>query len=111
MKHKYGEFSQEQMQVTKEKLRKKIFYLLVACENEMQKKELDKTVSVDEAFTDVLNEINGLNDLLGCPPEIVDVMSLLNSARIEYKNPDFSFAMYRKLVLDAGNQVQAIKEV
>ena len=111
MKHKYGEFSQEQMQAAKDKLRKKIFYLLVACENEIQKKELDKTVSVDEAFTDVLNELNGLNDLLGYPPEFVDIISLLNSAHIEYKSPDFSFSMYRKLVLDAGNSVQSIKEV
>lgn len=111
IKHKYGEFSQEQMAEAKTKLRKKIFYLLIACENELKKKELDKEVSVDEAFTDVFNEIDGLNDLLGYPPEFVDILSLLNSAHIEYKNPDFSFTMYRKLILDAGNSVQLIKEV
>lgn len=113
VKHKYGEFTQEQMIEAKHKLRKKIFYLLVACENEIAKKELekDKAVNVDEAFQDVLNEIDGLNDLLGHPPEFVELLSLLNKAHIEYKNPDFSFPTYRKLVLDAGATVKLIKEV
>ncbi len=112
VKHKYGEFSAEQMQEAKHKLRKKIFYLLVACENELAKKEIEeKPVNVDEAFQDVLNEINGLNDLLGYPAEFVDLLSLLNAAHIEYKSPDFNFSAYRKLVLDAGAAVQRIKEV
>ncbi len=110
VKHKYGEFSREQMIETKHKLRKKIFYLLVACENEIARKE-EKEISVDEAFQDVLNEINGLNDLLGYPAEFVELLSLLNEAHIEYKSPDFNFPTYRKLVLDAGASVKRIKEV
>lgn len=111
--HKYGKFTQEQMREIKHKLRKKIFYLLVACENELSQNEIemDKAVSVDEAFTDVQNEIKGLNDLLGNPPEMAELPILLNAAHIEYKNPDFEWSIYRKLVLDAGACVLSIKEV
>ena len=32
-----------------------------------------------------------IGDALGYPVEFVDLLSLLNAAHIEYKNPDFNF--------------------
>ena len=44
-------------------------------------------------------------------PELVTVLSLLQAAMTEYNNPEFDFQTYRKLILDAGAEVEKLKEV
>ena len=56
-------------------------------------------------------KIGGLNELLMCQPELVNVMSLLQAALREYNNPKFSYKRYRKLILDAGSEIMKLKEV
>ena len=109
MDYKYGEFTQNQISETKERLRRKIFFLLLYVDPE--KAEEYKNVDVDGAIESVLHLIGGLNDLLGCPQEIVTIQSLLDAALIEHRKADFNWKRYRKLILDAGNKVQMIKEV
>ena len=111
MRHKYGEFNQHQVSEIKNKLRKKIFYLLIIAENEFNEREEARQVNLYEAFDDVLTEINGFNDLLGYPPEIVECLSLLNAARMEYASENYNFSTYRKLILDAGAVIPHMKEV
>ena len=53
----------------------------------------------------------GLNKLLMDQPELVMVLSLLQAAMTEYNNPKFNFHIYRKLILDAGAEVDKLKEV
>ena len=55
--------------------------------------------------------IGGMNDLLMNPPELVTVLSLLQAALTEYNNPEFNFKTYRKLILDAGAEVDRLGEV
>ena len=52
-----------------------------------------------------------MNQLFMEPPELVTVMSLLQAALMEYENPEFEFQTYRKLILDAGAEVDKLKEV
>ena len=109
MRYRYGNFSSNQIEKTKEKMRKQIFFLLLIVDPTTS--EDYDGVDVNDAFQNVLSTFGGLNDLLGYPQEFVTVMSQLNAAFIEYNDPNFHWTKYRKLILDAGNSVLKIKEV
>lgn len=108
-KHKYGEFEENQIEITKKAIRKQIFFLLLCVDPESD--EDYSNIDVAAAFNGLLKKLGGLNSILFYPPELVRVISLLEAALIEYNNPDFQFSVYRKLVLDAGSEVKKIKEV
>lgn len=109
MQHKYGKFSQSQIGATKKDIRKQIIFLLSIVDPET--KEKYQHINVQAAFQSLLDELSGMNDLLFHPPEFVIVMSLLEAALNEYNSKDFDFIRYRKMILDAGAKVGAIKEV
>lgn len=108
MKHLYGNFSKKQVDKLIKSIRGSIFFLLVSVDPET--KDDYKDVDVDKNFDYIFNRLNGLNKLLIDRVELVDVMSMLHSARLEYQNPDFDFKVYRKLILDAGAEVIRLKE-
>ena len=101
-KSKYGSYSSEQISSVKHSLQKAIFFLLLYVDPKTKGEYPD--VNIDEAFQSLLYRINGLNSLLLEPPELVDTMSYLESARQMLKE-DFNFHKYRKLILDAGAQI------
>lgn len=113
MQHLYGEFTQNQIAQIKKSLRGSIFFLLL-CVDPVTSLEY-KDVNVNECFKGLLLKIGGLNTLLMSQPELVTVMSLLQAAMMEYNNPEFNpktnFKTYRKLILDAGAEVEKLKEV
>ena len=113
MKHLYGEFTQDQIAQTKKSLRKSIFFLLV-CVDPNTSQDC-KDVDVNECFKGLLLKLGGMNQLLMNQPELVTVMSLLQAALMEYNSPEFDpevdFHVYRKLILDAGAEVDNLKEV
>ena len=79
----YGKFTSEQIAQTKKTLRGSIFFLLL-CVDPRTSWEYEN-VDVDKSFEDILLKLDGLNDLLLNPPEIVITMSLLQEARKEFK--------------------------
>ena len=108
--YKYGDFSGLQIKEIKEKMRKQIFFLLRIVDPET--KSFYQGVDVDAAIENVLRTYGSLNDLLGYPEEFIHVMIMLNAAYSEYqKGPDCDCKVFRKLILDAGHAVLAIKEV
>lgn len=109
MKHLYGEFTPEQIVQTKQSLRGSIFFLLL-CVDRKTAWEYEN-IDVNKNFKGLLLKIGGMNDLLMNPPELVTVLSLLQAAMTEYNNPEFSFKTYRKLILDAGAEVDRLGEV
>lgn len=106
--HKYGKFESHQISETKELLQKRIFFLLLVAED-LDKRIKFPDVDLEAAHVGVMWRISGLNDLLGQPQEIVNVLSLLEEANNVIKS-DFDFQKYRKLILDAGAEVMKIKE-
>lgn len=109
MKYIYGDFTQSQIAETKKKMRKQIFFLLLIVD---PKTAEEYKVDVVDVFQNALWTFGGLNDLLGYPKELVTIMSWLDEAFLEYqKGDEFQFGKYRKLILDAGNEVLKIKEV
>lgn len=109
MEHKYGEFTNTQIYLTKKELRKQIFFLLM-CADPKTKIEYEY-VDLNEAFDGLLHKLGGLNSVLGEPQELVDVISLLEEARIICNESPFKFNLYRRLVLNAGSLVDEIREV
>lgn len=109
MKHLYGEFTQNQIAQTKKSLRGSIFFLLLCVDYKTSYEY--KEVDVNKCFKGLLLKLGGLNQLLMNQPELVTVMSLLQAAMDEYNNPEFNFKTYRKLILDAGAEVDKLKEV
>lgn len=107
--NKYGQFTDSQMQQTKESMRKQIYFLLLCVDPKT--KEDYKNINVNQAFENLLCKFAGLNELLFYPVALVNIMSLLEAALIEYNSKDFNYATYRKLVLDAGSEVLKIEEV
>lgn len=110
MKYLYGEFTKQQIAQTKKSLRGSIFFLLLCVDPNTSFEYKD--VDVNKTFEGLLLKLDGMNDLFMNPPEIVTIMSLLQSAKKEFnKNKeDFNFRIYRKLILDAGSEVEKIKE-
>lgn len=109
MKHKYGNFTESQMFLTKKLIRKQIFFLLL-CVDPKTKGNYTH-VDVNDAFKGLLYKLDGLNSVLGEPQELVDTISLLEEALIKYNESDFDFQIYRKLILNAGSLIDNIKEV
>lgn len=109
MKHLYGEFTQNQIIQTKKSLRGSIFFLLLCVDSKTANEY--KEIDVNKCFEGLLLKLGGMNQLLMYQPEIVTVMSLLQAAMIEYNSPEFNFKIYRKLILDAGAEINKLKEV
>lgn len=106
--HKYGEFADMQISEIKEVLRKRIFFLLLVAED-LETKEKFPEVNLEQANTTLLWRISGLNELLGEPPELVTVLSLLEEAKNSITE-NFDFGKYRKLILDAGAEIMKIAD-
>ena len=109
MEHLYGEFTQDQIAQIKKSLRGSIFFLLLCVDNKTSHEYKD--VDVNKSFQGLLLKLGGMNQLLMNQPELVTVMSLLQAAMSEYNSLEFNFKTYRKLILDAGSEVDKLKEV
>ena len=107
--YKYGEFSEKQLSDSAYDLRKNIYFLLLLVDRNT--KDQYEGVDVDKAFADLFRKLSGLNELLSYPKELVTVNALLEAAMTEYHNPEFQWGVYRKLILDAGNEVIKVKGV
>lgn len=110
--YKYGTYGDKQLTDSTSYIRKQIFYLLLYVDPKT--KEEYKDTDVCKAFNGLMYKLGGLNSLLLEPPALVSVMSMLEAALLEYQNVinnlQFDFNKYRKLILDAGNEVLKIKE-
>jgi hypothetical protein len=109
MEYLYGTFSDSQIADFKEKLHKKLFWLLLY----KDPKTADKYTNVDfkKYFVNLMKEIDGLNELLFYPPQIVEITCLLQTAYRETKQNPFNYHNYRKCILDAHSLVDKIQEV
>lgn len=109
IRYTYGDFTGLQIKEVKAKMRKQIFFLLCIVDPNTSK---NYSVDAGAAIENVLKTYGSLNDLLGYPEGMVEVMVMLNAAFQEYqKGSEMNWKVYRKLILDAGDAVSKIKEV
>lgn len=110
MEHKYGNFTNEQVKISVYGLRKQIFFLLLLADPKNENKTDYKNIDIDAAFTNIMYQLDGMNELLNHPYRLVKVMSLLEKARLLYAESNNNFLAYRKLILDAGNEITKLVE-
>ena len=105
-KSKYGYFTGNQLDQYREKLHKKMFWLLLY-KDPNTNKDLTE-MDFDKYFVTLMKEINGLNDLLLWPDGLIEMLSILEAAYNESKAKEFNFRIYRKFILDAHNLLDKI---
>lgn len=104
--YKMKNLSKEQLEEMKTNLRKSIYYLLVCVDP--QTKDQCTHVDVDRAFDNLFYRLDGLNELYEHPTGIVETCAFLKEANKEYHNNDFDFALYKKMIFDAGSACMKI---
>ena len=105
---KYSSITPKQVDELKNKVCRQIFFLLLLVDPKTKDKYTH--VDVEEAIENLLYELNGMNEILQHPLNIIVAMSYLESALSEYrKNEQLNFARYRKLVLDAGARIKEVE--
>ena len=105
--HKYGEFKQEQTEYYQNKLRKKIFWLVLYTDK--NKKDDFENIDVVKYHENLLSEISSYNELLFYPKDFVEIINTLEQALSILKSDNFDFIRYKKLVFDAGALMQRLK--
>ena len=106
MKTIYGHFDNKQFEDYKVKLHKDLFWLLLYKD---PKTKDEFNVDFDKYFINLMLRIDGLNEILSYPVEIITIMSLLQAAWDEaHQDEDFDYQSYRKLILDAHHEVDKI---
>lgn len=98
MKHKYGEFTDNQFMDYGKRLHSMIHWLLVYSDNNEHER-------LDSYFEKVQYKLDGLNSVLNNPPEMVDLVTLIEAARVIHSVKEFNKAQYRKMILDAHEVV------
>lgn len=105
----YGHFDDNQFENYKVKLHKDLFWLLLY--KDPKTKDDFKNVDFDKYFINLMLRIDGLNEILSYPVEIVTIMCLLQAAWDESRYENFNYQEYRKLILDAHHEVDKINTV
>lgn len=105
--YKYGEFKNTQVEHYQEKLRKKIFWLILYTDSKTKDEFID--IDVVKYHENLLFEISSYNELLYFPKDFVEIINSLESALHILKSDNFNFNKYRKLVLDAGAMLNRMK--
>ena len=105
--HKYGIFKESQIEYYQEKLRKKIFWLVLYTDKNT-KADFDE-IDVVKYHEDLLFEISRYNELLLYPEDFVEIINALESALYILKSDRFNFRKYKKLVFDAGALLKHMK--
>lgn len=93
IQNKYGDFSEEQFSAFKEKLHRWVHWCLVYAE--------EQSPTLDSYMVKVQRKFNGLNSILYYDSKIVEIMTLLEAARIEYQEKGCKTPSFRKFILDA----------
>lgn len=102
IKHKYGDYLDEQFVDYKKRLHSLIHWLLIYAE--------ENDSCLNNYFEMVQYKLNGLNELLNYPTQIVEIMNLVESAKIEYSKPKYNHKLYRKTILDIHDLIDKLPE-
>ena len=105
--HKYGTFDDKQFVNYKNRMRKKIFWLIIYTDPKTNKDY--KNVDVAMYHKKLMEQLSGLNSLLFYPSRMIDILCALEYAFEILNKEEFDFKHYRKLVLDAGAMVDRLE--
>lgn len=102
MKYKYGEYPDSQFESYKKRLHSKIHWLLIYAEEDNS--------HLNDYFEKLQNILDGLNELLNYPTQLIEIMNLIESAKIEFNKENYSHKVYRKIILDVHDLIDKLPE-
>lgn len=102
MKTKYGNFPNTQIHKHKDTLHSDVFRLLW-----MKEENYDK---LDQYFSSILWKLNGYNEVFNNQTEMIDIISILEEARIEAEKENYDHKKYRKAILDCMSLIDRLQE-
>lgn len=101
-KTKYGHFSPTQISQYKKKLHNQIHWFLIYYE--------EGYANLDQYFNEIQYFLNGLDEVLNYPVEMIQLMTKLECARLEFRKPHCNFKLYRKSILDAHSLIDSLPD-
>ena len=102
MKTKYGQFPKTQVHKHKDILHNDVFRLLWMKE--------ENYAELDTYFSSILFKLNGYNEVFNNQPVMIDIISILEEARIESQKENYSHRVYRKAILDTMSLIDLLDE-
>ena len=99
-KIKYGSITNKQMDEIKHILHKEVFKLLCLKEEKYQE--------LDVYFESVLWKISGYNSLFETNTYLLELLSVIEQARVESLKENYNHRMYRKAILDGMSLISKI---
>lgn len=96
---KYGSLSVDDLKEYKDKLHRKLFWLLLY--KDPDTKDEFSYVNFTAYHESLMCELNGLNDILLQPSGLAEILCVLQAAYNETLKETFNYKLYRKFVLDA----------
>lgn len=110
MKHKYGTFTDEQIRENSKEMHSDVHKLLLYKDGNIKQEIFKSEEEFRSYFNNLLYRFGGMNDLLNCPVEMVELLSTLQSAYNMACSKKFNYCEYRRLILDAHGYIKDIFE-
>lgn len=110
MKYLYGEFSENQMQLNAKMMHSEVHKLLLYKDSNVTQEIFSNEDDYRIYFKNLLYRFGGLNELLGCPSQMVALIATLQSAYDLALGDKFNYSEYRRLILNAHNYIKIIFE-
>lgn len=102
MKYKYGTYPDEQFNGYKKRLHSLVHWLLIYAE--------ENNSILNSYFEKVQYKLDGLNELINYPTQLVEIMNLIESAKIEFNRENYNFEIYRKTILDIHDLIDKLPD-
>lgn|SRR5574344_1016391 len=102
MKNKYGEYKDSQISEYKKRLHVLVHWIL-------KYKDSGDETTLNNYFDIVQFKLMGVNALFNYPPELIEIMSLIESAKQEnMKKENFNSKLFRSAILDAHSLIDKL---
>lgn len=107
VKTSYGLFTTSQVNDYVKEIQRMVFWCILYTDPKTSGEYPD--INVASYQKNIMKKIVGFNTLLSYPKEMMDVIVTLESALNLLKSSEYTFAEYRKLILDAGATAGKLK--
>lgn len=111
MEYLYGEFTDEQIKDAVITMHNDIHKLLLYKDKKVTEKIFDNEEDFLNYFSNLLFRFGGLNELLGEPRKMVELMSTLQSAYDEVIKERYDFCIFRRAILDSHGYIKEMFEI
>lgn len=102
MQYKYGTYPDGQFDGYKKRLHSLVHWLLIYAE--------ENNSILNSYFDKVQFKLDGLNELINYPTQLIEIMNLIESARIEFNKENYNFEIYRKTILDVHDLIDKLPD-